>query len=246
MANIPFGERVRRPRIRNSMSQVELAGKIGVTQAAISNCEQGKSSPGNEHKVRLKKILGDVWTKANTNQTEVTAVPSPIGSWLTHARIRQNMSVPELAEKAGISAMAVYNIEGGRISNPRQETIRKLEAALKTSVPLEAKEESREEARIEGVGELIGFDPHNDDDLPTAPGVYVLYDISERSIYVGQSGDIRKRIRDHRDKFWFKSPIVETGAYVKIDDKAMREKIERLLVRFLKSNAVINTQNVDR
>lgn len=74
----------------------------------------------------------------------------------------------------------------------------------------------------------------------------MLYDISERPIYVGQGSDIRNRIRAHQEKFWFKRPIVETAAYVKIEEKNLREKVEKLLIRFLKSNAVINKQNVER
>ena len=74
----------------------------------------------------------------------------------------------------------------------------------------------------------------------------MFYDVSERPIYVGQGADIKARIRTHREKFWFRSPIVFTGAYVKIDDKGLREKVETLLIRFLKSNAVINKQNVER
>lgn len=167
-------------------------------------------------------------------------------SWLTKTRLEKNISVPELAASAGVSPQAVYNIESGRILNPRQETIRRLERALGKEIPKEAKEEIREEAKIEGVGELIDFDPHSDNDLPAVAGIYVLYDISERPIYVGQGADIRSRIRSHRDKFWFKQPIVHTAAYVKIEEKSLREKVETLLIRFLKSNAVINKQNVER
>jgi len=248
MANISFGERVRRARIRNAMTQNDLADKIRVTQATISNWEKGNSTPSLEQKAHLKKVFGSFWTEANTSRIEEasSSQPGAIGSWLARSRIERKLSVPELAEKAGLSAAAVYNIEAGRISNPRQGTVRKLERALDAQIPSEAKDEIREEATIKGVGELIDFDPHNDDDLPSVPGIYVLYDISERPIYVGQGADIKKRIRDHRDKFWFKSPIVQTGAYVEIDDKALREKVETVLIRFLKSNAVINKQNVDR
>jgi hypothetical protein len=138
-------------------------------------------------------------------------------------------------------------LESGRIANPREGTVRKLEAALGKNLPDEAKREISEEAQIEGVGELKGFNPHDNDDLPAVAGIYVFYDISERPIYVGQSGDIKARIlRDHREKFWFRSPITETGAYVEVADKSLREKVETLLIRFMKSNAVINKQNVDR
>jgi len=169
-----------------------------------------------------------------------------LSAWLTHARTAKNMSAPELAEIAGLSVPSIYNIESGRISNPRNGTIQKLERALGSTLSAEMKEEIREEATIEGLGEFVEFDPHSDGDLPSAPGIYVLYDISERPIYVGQGSNIRNRIRSHQEKFWFKRPIVETAAYVKIDDTTLREKVEKFLIRFLKSNAVLNKQNVER
>ena len=33
---------------------------------------------------------------------------------------------------------------------------------------------------IKGVGELVGFNPHIIDEVPAAPGIYVLYDVSDR------------------------------------------------------------------
>lgn len=248
MANISFGERVQRARIRNAMTQTELGEKVGVSQALIHNWEKGRSTPSPEQKAHLKKLLGSVWTEAHLEAANEarSSQPGAVGSWLNRSRVEKNVSVPELAERAGLSAQAIYNIEAGRISNPRAATVKRLEKALGVEIPSEVKDESRDEATIEGVGELVDFDPHEDEDLPSLPGIYVLYDISERPIYVGQGSDIRRRIRDHADKFWFKPPIVETGAYVKINEKELREKVETLLIRFLKSNAVINKQNVDR
>lgn len=249
MANISFGERVRRARIRHAMTQTDLAKKVDVSQPTIHLWEKGKATPSADQKTHLKTILGGVWKETNNvDRTEHahSSQPGAVGSWVNRARIEKGISVPELAEQAGLSAVAIYNIEAGRISNPRSATIAKLENALGIEIPSEVKEETREEATIEGIGELIDFDPHEDDDLPSVPGIYVLYDISERPIYVGQGGDIKRRIRDHQDKFWFKSPIVETAAYVKISEKTLREQVETILIRFLKSNAVINKQNVDR
>lgn len=113
-------------------------------------------------------------------------------------------------------------------------------------LPAEAKKEIQDEAEIEGLGPLTDFDPYETEALPTVPGVYVFYDISERPIYVGESSNIKKRIHDHADKFWFKRPIVNTGAYVEIKDAQLRTQTETMMIRFLKSNAVINTQNVVR
>jgi hypothetical protein len=46
--------------------------------------------------------------------------------------------------------------------------------------------------------------------------------------------------------FWFKSPIVEKGAYVHIKDSKLRHQVEQILIKFLKSNAVLNKQSVER
>lgn len=248
MGNLAFAERLKRARIGNSLTQAELGEKMGVTQGTISNWEIGNNIPSRSQKSKLKKILGgfsgDVATSKSKREPPIGA--APLSGWLTKARLEKKLSVPELAEAAGLSVPAVYNIQSGRILNPRAETVRRLEQVLENEIPRDTKEEIRGEAQIEGVGELVDFDPHTDSDLPAIAGIYVLYDISERPIYVGQGGDIRNRLRNHRDKFWFKQPIVYTAAYVKIEEKSLREKVETLLIRFLKSNAVINKQNVER
>jgi hypothetical protein len=113
-------------------------------------------------------------------------------------------------------------------------------------LPAETKKEVSAEATVEGVGEFFEFDPHDRDDWPKSAGIYVLYDVSERPIYVGQGASIKIRIKDHEEKFWFKSPIVSTASYIKVEEESLRLKIERILIRFLKRNAVINKQNVDR
>jgi len=64
---------------------------------------------------------------------------------------------------------------------------------------------------------------------------------------VGQSRDIRRRIRtDHLEKFWYRRPIVEKASYVRVADVRLRDQLERTLIKFLKSNAVLNKQQVDR
>ena len=257
MANITFGERMRRARIQTAWTQAELGERVGVTGTTIGNWEKGKTVPERPQKDQIRSILGIGRTgpkssgaavpEAAEDQAEAApAGPSAFGTWLNRTRVDKHLSVGELAQQSGVSAPAIYNIEAGRIANPRSETIRKLERALGKELPAETKEELREESTIEGMGELVDFDPHDPDDLPSAAGVYVLYDISERPVYVGEGGNIKKRIRDHSEKFWFKAPIVETAAYVKIEEEGLRKKVETVLIRFLKSNAVINKKNVDR
>ena len=71
--------------------------------------------------------------------------------------------------------------------------------------------------------------------------MYVFYDISDRPVYVGKAAVIRDRVRNHYEKFWFKSPIVDHAAYIEIQDERLRTQIEQILIKFLKSNAVLTS-----
>lgn len=173
--------------------------------------------------------------------------PSEFGRWLAETRKKRQFSADSLAELSGVSFVQIYNIESGRSQNPRDKTRDRLTKAL-GEVPSQAIITATEQAATsEGVGEFIDFDPHDESDMPEEAGVYVFYDISERPIYVGQSQNIRGRILgDHTTRFWFKAPIVQSAAFVKIDDEALRKRIEAVLIRFLKFNAVLNKHHVDR
>lgn len=168
------------------------------------------------------------------------------GEWVRDTRRRAGMSRIQLAESSGVSAMAIRNIEIGKTQNPQDKTRKRLEKALKAKVPKDIAEETAEEQTIRGLGALVNFDPYSRDDLPTVAGVYVLYDISDRPIYIGQGKNISKRVRNHAEKFWFKHPIVSHAAYVEIVDTQLRYQVEQVLIKFLKSNAVINKQSVER
>ena len=159
------------------------------------------------------------------------------------------MTPAQLAARTGISLPQIYNIETGRTLNPRSTTRRTLEREL-GAAPEQVIEATREEFDIPNVGEMTGFDPHSEADFPDEPGIYVLYDISDRPIYVGQSSNIKNRIRNtntgHVDKFWYRSPIVESAAYVRVPDDRLRLQLEQTMIKFLRSNAVINKKGVDR
>jgi excinuclease UvrABC nuclease subunit len=104
------------------------------------------------------------------------------------------------------------------------------------------------EQEVVGIGSLTDFDPYDDESLPESSGVYVFYDITDRPVYVGKSSkrSIRTRVREHYEKFWFKRPVVDRGSYITIDDETLCTQIEQILIKFLKSNALLNKQHVDR
>jgi len=202
---------------------------------------------------QVRQVLGQAdGEKETTNSTDedvkqdIIESPSAIGTWLNKSRLAAGFSVPELATKSGLSAVSIYNIESGKSQNPQSATVKKLEKALGQTLSLEAKEDAKEEATIEGVGEWFDFDPNSVAEWPSVAGIYVLYDISDRPIYVGQGQKISAWLRDHHQKFWFKAPIVQSAAYVGINSKSLREQIEKVLIKFLRSTAVLNQQNVDR
>jgi transcriptional regulator with XRE-family HTH domain len=254
MGRLRFGPSLKNSRVRLGLSQTELGKKLNpqVAQATVSQWEQEHSLPSNDQKAQIRQVLGEISStsdakSAATNETEETITsPSAIGTWLNKHRLAKHLSVPELAAQSGLSTVAIYNIESGQSQNPQQKTINKLEKALGSKLSPEAKEVAKEDSTIEGVGEWFNFDPNSEADWPTVGGIYVLYDISDRPIYVGQGQNISTRLRDHHQKFWFRQPIVQSAAFVGIANKVLREQIERVLIKFLKRNAVLNQQNVDR
>jgi DNA-binding XRE family transcriptional regulator len=165
---------------------------------------------------------------------------SSFGIWVRDNRVKAGMSVPELAKLAGIDPATLWGIENGKFQNPQNGTKVKLAKALNLPPPRPKVEEP-----IIGLGELTDFNPHSKAAWPKCSGVYVLYDKCERPIYVGKGQDIALRLKNHSDKFWYKSPIVEVGSYIEVKTETLRTQLELVLIKFLKKNAVINVQGVE-
>lgn len=258
-----LSKRIRNRRLRSGLSQKEVAEKLQVTAPTVSNWERGQTKPNNEQLLELRKVIGTIHIpselksagdkKANRVEDEdsdvdasESASSTPLGVWLNRERVRNGFTVAQLSDKASVSEPTIYGIESGSIRNPREKTVKKLTKALKVAVPADVAEDTQDDASIEGLGELVDFNPSAEDEIPTDGGVYVFYDVSDRPVYVGQASNIRSRIKQHKDKFWFRPPIVNNAAYVAIPDKGTRSRIERILIKFLKSNAVLNVRLVDR
>ena len=74
----------------------------------------------------------------------------------------------------------------------------------------------------------------------------MLYDRTNRPVYVGQSINIESRIKDHRQKKWFIEEFISTASYIEVVDDTLRKQIEMLLIKFMKTNALLNERGVDR
>jgi len=219
-ADQSLGDRIREGRLTSGLSQQELADKVRVSQPTVSLWELGRSRPDASQIEKLEAVLGVISREAEDPDQSV----SPISIWLTRTLSKKNLTANELSRKSGVSAPTIYNILNGRAQNPQQRTLRRLEAALNER--FEGVEQENELAAVSGVGELIDFNPHDPSVKPNKAGVYVFYDISGRPIYVGKATNIADRVDDHKEKFWFKAPIVQTAAYIEIPDRTLRDQVE--------------------
>ena len=173
---------------------------------------------------------------------------SSFAEWLRTSREARGWSQLQLENESGVSQPQIWNIENGKSLNPQTRTREKLEKALGIKTPPIITSEAEQEEAVAGVGVLTDFDPHDESSLPECNGVYVFYDLTDRPVYVGHAikQSIRQRVKQHYEKFWFKRPIVDRASFIEIKDEQLCKQVEQILIKFLKSNAVLNKQNVER
>lgn len=249
-----YGQLIRSFRKENGLSQTQVADTLGVSQGLIAQWEGGQAPP--EKRCRqINQMLGRYKGKPGHDREdndsgllETGRGRMGLASWLEQALAKKDWSVYDLAKASSLTAPTIYLILNGTNKNPRQRTLQNLERALEERPPRFVGKEMEAHAKIEGIGTLADFDPYSPDDLPEEAGVYVLYDISKRPVYVGESDAIGERIRQHkRNDGWFKPLIIESGAYLPIkNNKVFRKQVEDLLIAFLKDNAVLNQKGVHR
>ena len=228
-----FGEKIRDARRTLGLTQKELANQLGVATSAISHWETDRAIPSEDNRNLLEAHLGDL-------------VPVPIGEWLREVRRSKRWTMADLAAKSKLSIPTISNIERGHNENPREDTIRKLEKALKAKVPGDVIEVVNQDSEIENVGRLENFEPHEAGDWPKVAGIYALYDKNKRPVYIGESDNIERRMNTHREKFWFREELVKYASYVQISDRTLRRKMERTAIGLLDSYLLFNKQHTGR
>lgn len=158
------GEVLRKRRLDAGLTQKDVADKLGVTQGTVSNWEAGKGPPKTEQLASLESFLGPL-TDSHAEQQEAEPEVSAFGVWLNRVRTKKSLTVVELAGKAGVSVPTIYNLESGRIDNPQERTRKRLADALGETLPMETVKATEDAANIEGLGNLVDFDPHDEDAL---------------------------------------------------------------------------------
>ena len=124
-----FGLRLRDARVRNALSQKDLADRLGVVQPTISTWELGEATPRKKQLTKLADIFDLVLDIGNENDSHEKRTPS-FRKWLMQTRKARGLSVPELAKMAKISDPTIYNLQRGKTKNPHPQTVKALERAL--------------------------------------------------------------------------------------------------------------------
>jgi len=176
-------------------------------------------------------------------------IATAFGEWVRSTRDEKHLTQEELAQKAGVTMRTVNLLEAGRLENLHRRTQNKIADALGEKPPKAAIESTEREARVTGLGALVDFDPYDDGEVTEVPqdsGIYIFYDRSQRPVYVGETSDLRRRLREHkRYDHWFRAPVVEAASYIVVPTEEARKQLEQVLIRVLRTTAILNKQHTD-
>lgn len=228
---------IRENRRKVGMSQKELARILGVSQSLISQWENGSVLPGGEMLERTSGILG-------------VDLPEPTGefelrTWLRRKREQRRLSRGELAKRARLSPLTIYYIETGRTESPQEATLERLQRVL-GRLPSRVTREVKAEGTFEDL-EFRGPFPVSEWKENLEEGktscVYVFYDQLKRPVRIGETDDLRRRLKEYEQNYWwFRAPTVESFAYVKLNDSDFRRKTEKVMIKLVGGGVVFNTQ----
>ena len=243
-----LGEWLRDRRIEQDWTQKQLADKLGVTDITVSNWENCHSYPNPANLQTIGSVLGRMPAFAGgVERSEEDRTTTPFGAWLRNARLSKSLSQAQLAERSGVSDIAISYIETGRTRSPWPSTVQGLEAALGVTASEEVESSIEAEQEVaEGLGEFYGPFPLDawEEYAKAIPCVYVVYDGLQRPVRIGHTGDLRRRLREYEDNYWwFREPTATTFAYVVIEDEKTRKQVEKIMIKLVGSHAMFNIQH---
>ena len=263
-----IGKWVWRNRVEADLSQSELGDKIDVTNATVSNWENGKTTPSYDKMQLLEKVFGESFDEHGLQGDEERegTMTETIGEWVWRNRGEADLSQSELGDKIDVTSATVSNWENGK-TTPSYDKMQLLEKMFGESFAEhglqgdEEREEGLDPADHEQWKQLkeevgsdircIGtFDPKNEKNIPDCAGIYILYSgnnnqlkrkpkkikFTGNPVYIGEgggTGGIRKRIKDHGQKWWW--PGLDVGVFIEIDGRKekLRRDLEKILIKLM-------------
>jgi transcriptional regulator with XRE-family HTH domain len=147
---------------------------------------------------------------------------------------------------AKVSQITISFIETGKTERPQEATLARLEKVL-GKLPSTLTKEVKEERSI-GDFEFLGPFPASEWEENIGEGkipcIYVFYDYLKRPVRLGETEDPRRRLKEYQMNYWwFKYPIVDSFAYVVVENADFRHKTEKLMIKLIGEHAIFNTQD---
>jgi hypothetical protein len=162
------------------------------------------------------------------------------------AKKKADETMQTIAAACGLSVPTLYSLMNSENVARQRGTLDKLQRYF-GPMPTEVQEEATAARALGSLGEFSLFNPHNEEEWPSGPGVYVPYDTYRRPTYIGKSRtSISGRLKDHSTRFWFRRPLVEEAAFVYANDEKLIGAIEDPLIKVMGSLAVINNRGTLR
>lgn len=239
--------------------QSRIAEALGVSQASISNWLRTEDVP-DKYAEAVRQLSDELQVTSKGRKSSVKEAEherSLYGDWLRNELDQRQSNAVDLAARAGIHINTILALLEGRTERPQQRTRKCIEKALQDVAPSEGA------PTIEGPVEqeswyYIGL-PWTQDEInqvPDAPGVYIIHDRLGRPAYVGVAykgaGGIRARLKKHNDLRWTSDQRVANSFSYAIADKIPRENpsdlakaLEKLLIKFMGNAILINERDVE-
>ena len=230
------GDPRKNPNTQQSMSPISQSKEAELLAILLEEIADDEEVVEQEGRMNVEIYQSPIMISPRTTKQEV----SQFGEWLEEAMSRKSMNASQIARMADCDPGTVRNIISGKIKTPSNQMIEKISKAISEKIPDYVQKEIDTESMIDVPGDFIEFNPFDDSSVPDKAGVYVLYGPTDSVLYVGKSKNARTRIRSHREKKWFVEPIVNSGMFFIAYDDDERDKLERILIKFLRSNAWLN------
>ena len=263
------GDLIRERRLEKELSQSALGKKVGVSQALISQWENEITEVPEHHWKKLVRILGSLEAPQEHDEFATSPLVQRV-KYVIDRDILSAQEFAEKANLAYATIRRIVNMKNNNVENFQDRTREKLEAVLREleNTP-EASRENEErtgglrEIVDSAIGDIQPFDPNDLDGkeglAENAAGVCMLYDqhgllyiggenekpkplCVGKPIYVGRSNNVIGRIRNHKDRFWYKSPVVESGVFIEVKDENLRKQVEKILIQLLRP--MVNMRNI--
>ena len=118
MPSDDIGHKIFEARFAANLTQKQLADRLGITGAAIAQWENGRAKPNPQRQEQLEKILGPL------GRVDPATPSVGFGAWLRQEREAKSLTAQELSNRSGVSVAQIYNLESGRVDNPRKSTVK--------------------------------------------------------------------------------------------------------------------------